>query len=521
MTPRDYQSRAVEAVEAGWREFRKQYAVLPTGSGKTIIFSMLAARRMEQRGQRTLILAHRDELIDQAMRKLFDATGILASKEKAEFTGSRQSSVVVASVQTMARRLDKWPEDHFGLVVADEAHHAISDSWQKVLKHFDPYANVLGVTATPDRGDAREIGGYFEALAVEVGLLDLVNDGWLCPITVQSVPLRIDLSAVRQQAGDFREDDLGAALDPYLDQIAAAIRDHASFRRTLAFLPLRATSRKFTDACRAVGLTAEHIDGDSPDRRELLERFARWDFDILSNAMLLTEGYDCPGIECVVPLRPTRSRPLYAQMVGRGTRTSPGKDNLLVLDFLWAHERLAIVHPASLIATNETEAEAMTALAAEKSAALPGAVAEALPVDLRDLANDVQEERENKLRAELAAKAHRKATCISAEEWALRRNQHTLLTYEPTMKWESHPVSEKQARVLTRAGIDLDTVKGKGHASQLISVIFGTQPIQFASHAQRATMRKLGHPNPDQATIFEARQFFASRNRSKKELVNA
>lgn len=517
MNLRPYQQKAVEDTERGWSEYRRQLGVLPTGGGKTIVFSHLAARRMEQRGQRTLILAHREELINQAIIKLHAATGIMATKEKAADVGSRTAPVVVASVQTMTRRLEKWAPDHFGLVVADEAHHAISDSWLKVLRRFDAHANVLGVTATPDRGDKRELGSYFENVAFEVGLFDLVNDGFLCPITVHSVPLKIDLTGVRQQAGDFREDDLGNALEPYLGQIAEAIKEHASFRRVLTFLPLRATSRKFVDACRAAGLTAEHVDGDSPDRAEILERFARWDFDVLSNAMLLTEGFDDPGIDCVVVLRPTRSRPLYAQMVGRGTRVASGKDNLLLLDFLWAHERLSIVHPASLIAKSEEEAQAITAKT-EANAAMPADVAEKV-LDLRDLASDVQEEREAKLRAELAAKAHRKATCISAEEWALRRNKHDLLDYEPTMKWEAAPVSEKQARVLTRAGIDLDTVKGKGHASQIISILFGSQPIQLASHAQRATMRKLGHPNPDQATAAEARSFFATRNRREPTIA--
>lgn len=510
-----YQQKAVEDTERGWSDFGRQLGVIPTGGGKTFAFSHLAKRRLEATGEKTLILAHRDELIDQAIDKLRAATGIEADKEKAEDRASLDSPVVVASVQTMIRRLDRWPADHFGLVVADEAHHAISESWQRVLNHFGEHADVLGVTATPDRGDKRELGTYFENIAFEVGMFDLIGCGYLCPIVVQSVPIEIDLTPVRQQGGDFRADDLDSVLDPYLPEIAAAIKEYASFRRVLAFLPLRATSRKFVEACRSVGLTAEHIDGDSPDRKELLERFARWEFDVLSNAMLLTEGYDCPAIDCVVVLRPTRSRPLFAQMVGRGTRVSPGKDNLLLLDFLYRHERLSIVHPASLIAKSEQEAQAIQRVIEIKTDPESGILFKGA-LDLQEASNEVQAAREEKLREELAAKAHRKAKTISAEEWALGRQKHDLINYEPVMRWEFDPVTEKQAKVLTRAGIDLATVKGKGHASQIINILFGkANGVQLASPAQRAIMRRFGHPNPDLATEAEAKSFFASRRRTQ------
>lgn len=345
MQARQYQSEVIAAVERGWGEFSRQLVVVPTGGGKTIIFAMLAAR---QPG-RTLILAHRDELIDQAIAKLGAATGIRAGKEKAEHSASLSDRVVVASVQTMLRRLDDWPADHFALVVADEAHHAVSDSWQKVLNHFDRHARVLGVTATPDRADKRQLGSYFEAIAAEVKLFDLVRDGYLSPIAVKSVPVKIDLSSVKQTAGDFDQAELGHAIEPCLSEIARAIKEHASFRRVLCFLPLIATSQKFVEACNQAGLSAVHIDGNDPQRREKLVRFGQWEFDVLSNAMLLTEGFDDPGIDCIVVLRPTRSRPLYAQMIGRGTRVDETKENLLLLDPLWMHERHTLTRPAHLL----------------------------------------------------------------------------------------------------------------------------------------------------------------------------
>lgn len=499
MNLRPYQLNCVQAVESGWAQFRRQLIVCPTGSGKTVIFSHLAAR---QPG-RTLILAHREELIDQAIDKLHVATGIIAGKEKAKCVAGISVKVVVASVQTMIRRLDRWPKDHFALVVADEAHHAISDSWQAVLGHFN--VRVLGVTATPDRGDRRNLGAYFENVAAEVKLLDLINDGYLSRITVKSVPLQIDLSKVKSTAGDLDAGELGHALEPYLGAIAGAIKEHASFRRVLAFLPLIATSHKFVEACQSAGLSAGHIDGESPDRREILARFARWEFDVLSNAMLLTEGFDDPGIDCIVCLRPTRSRPLFAQMVGRGTRIQDVKENLLLLDFLWLHERHSITRPAHLVAGSEAEAEAITELAQEKAAS--GATQDEL--ELEGLMSEASAKREDNLRKQLATAAGRKAKFISAEEFAVNHHSLAVAEYEPTMRWESEPITEKQAKYLKQARIDPESVKGRGHASKLLDLHFKDRKLVLASPKQQSLMRRMGHPSPATATSDEARRFFA------------
>jgi superfamily II DNA or RNA helicase len=501
---RPYQAETVEAVEAGWFEASRQLVVIPTGGGKTIVFSHLAARRQPKP---TLILAHREELIEQAAAKLHAATGIVAEIEKAERRASLRAPVVVASVQTLTpKRLKRWPADHFAQVIADEAHHAISPSWLRVLNHFDAHADVLGVTATPDRGDRRDLGTYFERVAHQVRLLDLIRDGYLSPIVIRSVPLKINLGGVKQTAGDFDAAQTGAALEPYLPQIAEAIRTHTKGRRTLVFLPLIETSKKFRDACRGAGLRAEHVDGYSEDRAEVLARFARWDFDVLCNAMLLTEGYDDPGIECVVVLRPTKSRPLYAQMVGRGTRVDDLKENLLLLDFLWMHERHNVTRPANLVAETEELANAVTKIAQEKG----GGGEDGEEVDLLEVAGSASAQREAALARELADKASRREELISADDFATRHNAAGVATYQPTADWERQPVTPKQAKGLKRAGVDVATVENRGHAKKILDVVFANDALSICSTAQRQLLLRFGHPHADTASLSEFRAFMGS-----------
>lgn len=521
MQLRPYQTKCVESILESFKEFRKTLIVSPTGSGKTVIMSKVAQLTLPKK---TLILAHREELIDQAIQKLHSATGIKADKEKAEARASLSAPVVVASVQTLIgqTRLERWPADHFGLVIIDEAHHAISDSFRRVLARFDGCANVLGVTATPDRGDKKNLGEYFENIAYEIGLFDLIRGGYLSPICIKSIPLQIDLNGVRQTAGDFNDADLGNALEPYLGQIAESIAREASFRKTLAFLPLRATSRKFVEACQSVGLSACHIDGESEDRKEILARFSAGEFDVLSNAMLLTEGYDEPTCDCVCVLRPTRSRPLYSQMVGRGTRLHPTKENLLLLDFLWMHEKLSISKPAHLIAKSKEEADAITALAEERQAQYGEQ-----ELDLDDLATDATSKREEALRKKLEEQAKKKAKYISAESFAANHNDLALAEYEPTMKWESEAISDKQRMHLKRQGIDPDTVKGKGHASRLLSLAFANQKLQLASPNVLAMIKRMPHiaravgiTDFETVTSRQGASFFAELNKRKSAKIS-
>lgn len=501
MKLRPYQSESISETVKGFREYGKQLLVLPTGGGKTIVFANLASMAKG----RTLILAHREELIDQAIDKIFQATGLNAGKEKAEFSASLEDKVVVASVQSMINRLDGWPADHFSLVVCDEAHHSISESWQRVLAHFDKHAKVLGVTATPDRGDKRSLGCYYENVAYETNIVDMINAGYLSPIKIKTMPIRLDLQEVHQTAGDFDSRELGDALEPYLEQIAWAIRNEASNRRTLAFLPLIATSQRFVEICQSIGIRAKHIDGYSQDRKEIQSQFANGEFDLLSNAMLLTEGYDCPPIDCVVCLRPTRSRPLYSQMVGRGTRLYPGKDDLLLLDFLWMHSKHNLIRPANLVAVDDELADIMTEIS-EKT----GGKGE---LDLQDLESSAKEQREESLRKKIEANQNKQSKLIDAAEWFLNMGDTEDAYWEPTMKWHENKCTDKQRKIIEAAGIDIRSVNGRGHASRIIDVYLKHQNNKPASHKQKWAMRQGGYTgNLAEATQGDARKFFAARS---------
>lgn len=501
ITPRPYQVDALQAVQSGWKQFRKQLGIAPTGAGKTILFSHLAHAELPGR---TLILAHRDELLDQAIEKLHRATGIFAQKEKAGARASLHAEVVVASIQTMSRRLDKWPRHHFSLVVVDEAHHGAADSYLNVLRHFDQSAKVLGVTATPDRADRKNLGAYFESIAFEIPLFQLIHQNYLSPIRVKALPVKIPVDGLRKVAGDYAREDIASKLEPYLRSIAQAIREHAAFRKTLVFLPLIATSREFTRICLEEGINAAHVDGTSPDRREILDRFAAGEIDLLNNPMLLSEGYDEPSIDCVIVLRPTRSRALYSQMIGRGTRLAPGKNNLLLLDFLWMHEKHDLIRPAHLVATSRQEEADMRQLLEQSSATQE-------EFDLEDLQGLARARREESLRREIETKARRLARTVDPVEFCLNVNNFEIAEYEPTCKWEEKPVTEGQAHFLRQQGIDPAAVKCKGQASRIIEILINRRRLKLASPKQMKWLRKFGHPSPETCSFKEATTFLDQR----------
>lgn len=464
MELRPYQIEAKEAIKEQWASgVNKTLLVLPTGTGKTIVFSKLIEDQVRA-GDRNLVLAHRGELLDQAADKLEKSTGLGCAVEKAESTclGS-WFRVVVGSVQSLQRenRLNRFSQDYFDTIIVDEAHHAISDGYQRVLQHFDK-AKVLGVTATPDRGDMQNLGQYFESLAYEYTLPRAIKDGYLSPIKAQTIPLKLDLSGVATQAGDFKSSDIDTALDPYLHQIADEMAKICMDRKTVVFLPLIKTSQKFTAILNDKGFAAAEVNGNSDDRAEVLADFEAGKYSVLCNSMLLTEGWDCPAVDCIVVLRPTKIRSLYCQMVGRGTRLFPGKEDLLLLDFLWHTERHELCHPAHLICESPEVAQKMTENIEEASC----------PVDIVEeeakATEDVVAQREEALAKQLAEMKHRKKKLVDPLQFEMSIQAEDLSSYVPAFGWEMMPPTDKQVSALEKFGIFPDEIDNAGKAKLLL-----------------------------------------------------
>lgn len=465
MELRPYQEEAKQAIFEQWDgSVNRTLLVLPTGCGKTIVFAKVAEECVCQ-GNRVLILAHRGELLDQAADKIRRSTGLGCAVEKAESSciGS-WFRIVVGSVQTMMRekRLGQFPDDYFDTIIIDEAHHCISDSYQRVLRHF-PEAKVLGVTATPDRGDMRDMGEYFESIAYEYTLPKAIKEGYLSPIRALTLPLKMDLTGVGISAGDFKAGDLGTALDPYLHQIAEEMQKYCADRKTVVFLPLVKTSQKFRDILCEQGFRAAEVNGERSDRAEILQAFDRGDYNVLCNSMLLTEGWDCPSVDCVVVLRPTKVRSLYSQMVGRGTRLFPGKDHLLLLDFLWHTERHELCHPASLICENAEVAQKMTENL-EKEAGFAIDIEEAEKI----ASEDVVAQREESLAKQLAEMKKRKKKLVDPLQFEMSIQAEDLSGYVPSFGWEMSPPSDKQKSTLEKLGISADQIDNAGKAAKIL-----------------------------------------------------
>ncbi len=455
--------------------------------GKTIVFSSVASDRVRA-GDRVLILAHRGELLDQAADKLQRSTGLRCAVEKAEQSckGSWYR-VVVGSVQTLTRpaRLETFPPDYFGTIIVDEAHHVLSDSYLRVMEHF-PDAHVLGVTATPDRGDMKNLGKFFESLAYEYTMAEAIRDGWLCPIKALTIPLQLDLTQVAMQSGDFKVSDLGTALDPYLEQIADEMKGVCMDRKTVVFLPLIATSQKFRDILNSRGFRSAEVNGGSEDRAQILEAFDEGKYNVLCNSMLLTEGWDCPSVDCIVMLRPTKIRSLYCQAIGRGTRLCDGKDHLLVLDFLWHTSRHSLCRPAHLICSSEEIAEKMTEILEGEQEAMDIEEAE------EEAKKDALREREEALAKELAEMRNRKRKLVDPIQYALSIESGDLADYTPSFGWESKPASKGQLDALEACGIYSDGNMVAGMASKLLDTLRSRRQAGLTSPKQIRLLERYG-----------------------------
>lgn len=488
MQLRPYQAQAKDAVLSEWEKgYRKTLLVLPTGTGKTVVFAKVVENQVSQ-GGRALILAHRGELLTQAADKLRAASGMECALEKAEFTSlGSPLRITVGSVQSLAqpKRLERFPHDYFTDIVVDEAHHCLSDSYQRVLAHF-PDANILGVTATPDRGDMKNLGQFFDSKAYEYTMSQAIKEKYLCPVKAQMIPLKLDISGVKVSNGDFSTGEVGNALEPYLEQIAREMIHYCKDRKTVVFLPLVHISQKFCRILNAYGLRAAEVNGNSDDRSEVLSDFERGRYDVLCNSMLLTEGWDCPAVDCVVVLRPTKVRSLYQQMVGRGMRLHPGKEHLLLLDFLWLSERHDLCRPSALVSKDTDIAEKIDQQLMGNEDCID-------LIDAEEQAErDVLAEREETLAKELAQMRKRKQKLVDPIQYAISIAAEDLVGYVPTFAWEMAPPSARQLEFLEKRGIFAESIENMGKASLLIDRLVRRQESGLSTPKQIRCLERYG-----------------------------
>lgn len=471
MSLRPYQTAALTAIDQELATARSTLAVLPTGTGKTVIFAH-AAERYRRYGP-VLVLAHRQELLTQARDKIREWTGLDVGIERAEHTvlGTALPDVVVASVQTLCRpaRLAQFRSDAFGLIVIDEAHHAVSDSYLRIIGHFAP-AKLLGVTATADRLDGLGMGRVFGTVAYEYGLRDAIEAGWLARIRARRVSVEgIDLERVRKSHGDYVEADLEEQLCE-ASAIAATVRptvELAQDRLTLVFAVTVKHAAALADALNAIRPgSARWLSGASrpEERAETIAAFGRGEFQFLVGCMLFTEGFDCPPIACVAMARPTQSRALYTQMVGRGTRLHPGKSDLLVIDLVGNVRHGLSVGAADILADSAVLAES----AAAKSEGADVDVLAAL-----DAAAD-----------ELRQAALRRA---AARDAAVRYQSEEI---DPVAEVKGPPATDRQRAVLERHGLPVDV--DSATASRLISDVVRRRERGLCTPKQAKVLQRYG-----------------------------
>jgi len=532
MNLRLYQSGCHDAILEKWHSHQSTLAVLATGTGKTIIFAHVIK---SMQPKRALVLAHREELIWQARDKIEQATGIPVEIEMADLSARtslfHRTPVVVATVQTMIsgkslKRMGRFKPEDFGVVIIDEAHHATSKSYRQIIDYFkqNPELKILGVTATPDRADKEALGQIFESVAFEYEILDGIEDGWLVDVTQQFFQVKtMDFSEVRTTAGDLNGADLAAVMEaekniagvchPVLE-VAYALNP-----KTLSTIPvnqwteyltsLRRTARRsivFTasvaqaEACcnilnRAVPKVAEWVCGKTPkdDRRDLLKRFSTGQTNIVVNCGVLTEGFDNPAVEVIFMARPTKSRSLYCQMVGRSTRPLPGivdslptadeRKNAIkasskpwcrIIDFVGNSGRHKLITCFDILGGKISEQAATNSILKTIETGKAVRVCRTLTNEEQRL-EEQKRELQEKIRLQEEARKQRLLFRSEFTHRDVSPFERGSTAPEPEFyKWSRKPISEKQRRVLTQRGYNPDRMSPQ-QARVLIGVIAGRE----------------------------------------------
>lgn len=517
---RPYQVEGIESVFEQWKDNQSTLIVCPTGCGKTTTFTEIARRRIQESG-RVLILVHREELLNQAKDRMMNQAGIHCDVEMGKQRAAQglfnKSPVVVATVQSMYAgngghgRMAHFKPMEFGTLITDEAHHYVSPAYTKVLDYFknNPKLKILGVTATPDRADEEALGQLFESVAHDYEILDAIHDGWLVPVDQKMVEVEgLDFSGMRTQLGDLNSRDLAEVMEreEVLQGVASSSIEIIGNKRTIAFTSSVAHAEMLSNIFNRhrMGMS-EWICGKTPRdvRAQKLSQFKSGEIQVMVNCGVLTEGFDCPEVECIIQARPTKSRSLYAQIIGRSLRPLPGlvdpielaefrrlaieqsaKPSALIIDFVGNAGRHKLMSSADILGGNVSDK------AIER--AVEKARATGLTVRMNELLDEEQslikkEEADRKRQEEIA----RRNRIIAKSDYSIK-SIDPFLKYDITPKkvnvWdERFPLSVKQIDVLKKAGVDVDEMT-MTHKKQLFHKIISTP-----SDGQTKVLKRYGY----------------------------
>lgn len=517
-----YQEQARSLTHDAWtRGIKRALVVMPTGTGKTCVFTVIADDVVAA-GGRVLVLAHRESLIEQAVEKITAwrpnlRVDIEMADKRVHMDGLYPPDVVVASVQSMCKpsRLERFAPWDFSHVIIDEAHRARAQTYIDILEHFGP-AKVLGVTATPDRGDGNALGSVFEECPFIYEIRDAIEQGYLVPIKQKAVIVEgLDLSKVKNLGGDLNEGDLDKLMrqDGHLHKVAEPIVELSAGRPTIVFCvtvehaqELAKTINGYAGAGKAEALSGET---EIEARRRSRARFRAGEFRFLVNCALYTEGFDEPMISCVAVARPTKSRGFYTQMIGRGTRLSPatGKKDLLVLDFEGNAGKHSLVSALDVLDGNK-DAE-VRARAKELVAANPDmSVLDALNQAASDLADDQRKAAERRAQLEQRVR-NGSAVQVGTHKTVVDVDPFTTIGIRPRAgRWGGAPPIRAQLTMLKNMGFAAPPGLDRGQASETVEALIKRKKQGLASYRDATVLIKHGL-NPDVSAAEAKRQIAA------------
>lgn len=510
----DYQQDAVKDTEESWggeKDWDRSLIVMPTGSGKSLVTGEICAREIEN-GGRCLFLAHTKDLVFQPKNAFEEDFGCQSTIEMADLKAD-DSPMVFASVQTMVNRVKKglWRPDTFQKCVLDEAHRTLSAGHSFVAEFFGKEGGkIAGCTATPRRGDRKDLFTFYDGISYDKKIQELWRDGYLVEPTIFHEPLGIVVK--QEKPSDVTDAEVGEAIEPYLDEAADRVMKYAKGRCGISFLPLRKTARLFCQKLNERGLRTEYIGGDvdPAEQKAIKKRLLLGKTEMVCNAMIWGEGTDIRPCNLLVDLRPTMSWPAAMQKWGRATRTyDPSayyapkgaawglKRDAWIIDFCFETERHSMLQrPSAIIAKDEEEAKQIDKILARGGGG-----------NLMEAMKTATNEREESLRKRLEAMRTRKSRQVSAADFFLSQKRMDLVEYEPEAKWELEPITQKQREMLERSKFDMDTIQNKGHASKVLDMLFKRINEGMCSVPQATFASSLGHPDPYSVTFSDMKKW--------------